>query len=55
MGPGYKIMSKAKWLFGKIALIKSQNFKHAISSGIGIDKARKLAFAPHINLSLIHI
>ena len=31
MGPGYKIMSKAKWIFGKIALIKSQNFKHAIS------------------------
>ena len=42
MGPGYKIMSKAKWLFGKIALIKSQNFKHAITSGIGIDKARNL-------------
>ena len=52
MGPGYKIMSKAKWLFGKIALIKSQNFKHANSSGIGIDKARKLAFAPHINIGV---
>ena len=55
LGPGYKIMSKVKWLFGKIAVIKSQNFKHAISSKIGIDNARKLAFAPHINLSLIHI
>ena len=41
LGPGYKIMSKVKWLFGKIAVIKSQNFKHAISSKIGIDKARK--------------
>ena len=26
LGPGYKIMSKVKWLFGKIAVIKSQNF-----------------------------
>ena len=55
MGPGYKIMSKAKWLLGKIALIKSQNFKHAISSGIGIDKARKLAFAPHINIGVFSL
>tara|TARA_B100001996_G_scaffold326596_1_gene273075 strand:+ start:1415 stop:2326 length:912 start_codon:yes stop_codon:yes gene_type:complete len=52
MSPGYKIMSKAKWIFGKVALIKSQNFKHAISSKIGIDKARKLAFAPHINIGV---
>ena len=52
LGPGYKIMSKVKWLFGKIAVIKSQNFKHAISSKIGIDKARKLAFAPHINVGV---
>ena len=55
MGPGYKIMSKAKWIFGKIALIKSQNFKHAISSKIGIEKARKLAFAPHINIGVFSL
>ena len=55
MSPGYKIMSKAKWIFGKIALIKSQNFKHAISSKIGIDKARKLAFAPHINIGVFSL
>ena len=36
LGPGYKIMSKVNWLFGKIAIIKSQNFKHAIKSKIGI-------------------
>ena len=52
MGPGYKIMSKVKWIFGKLALIKSQNFKHAIGSKIGIDKARKLAFVPHINIGV---
>jgi len=52
MGPGYKIVSKVKWIFGKLALIKSQNFKHAIGSKIGIDKARKLAFVPHINIGV---
>ena len=55
LGPGYKIMSKVKWLFGKIAIIKSQNFKHAVSSKIGIDKARKLAFAPHINIGVFSL
>ena len=55
MGPGYKIMSKVNWLFGKIAIIKSQNFKHAINSKIGINKARKLAFAPHINIGVFSL
>ena len=50
--PGYKTMSKVKWLFGKIAIIKSQNFKHAISSKVDLNKARKLAFAPHINIGV---
>ena len=49
IGPGYKITSKVDWVFGKLAIIKSQNFKHAIKSNISLDKARKLAFAPHIN------
>ena len=55
LGPGYKIMSKVKWLFGKVAIIKSQNFKHAIKSKIGIAKARKLAFAPHINIGVFSL
>ena len=55
MGPGYKIMSKVKWIFGKIALIKSQNFKHAIKSKIGLKEARKLAFAPHINIGVFSL
>ncbi|MDA7755919.1 glycosyl transferase [Candidatus Pelagibacter sp.] len=55
LGPGYKIMSKVRWLFGTIALIKSQNFKHAIKSKIGINKARKLAFAPHINIGVFSL
>jgi hypothetical protein len=55
MGPGYRIMSKVKWLFGKVAVIKSQNFKHAISSKIGTENARKLAFAPHINIGVFSL
>ena len=50
IGAGYKITSKVSWLFGRLAIIKSQNFKHAIKSNIGYAKARKLAFAPHINI-----
>jgi len=55
MGPGYRITSKVKWLFGKLAIIKSQNFKHAVSSNIGINNARKLAFAPHINIGVFSL
>ena len=55
LGPGYKIMSKVNWLFGKIAIIKSQNFKHAIKSKIGLKKSRKLAFAPHINIGVFSL
>ena len=55
IGPGYKITSKVNWIFGKLALIKSQNFKHAIKSNINLDKARKLAFAPHINIGVFSL
>ena len=55
IGPGYKITSKVNWLFGKLAIIKSQNFKHAIKSNIGYAKARKLAFAPHINIGVFSL
>ena len=55
LGPGYKIMSKVKWLFGKLAIVKSQNFKHALSSNIDISKSRKLAFATHINIGVFSL
>jgi len=55
IGPGYRIMSKVKWLLGKVAVIKSQNYKHAKSSGIDDDIARKLAFAPHINIGVFSL
>ena len=52
MGPGYRIMAKVKWLIGSLALIKSQNYKHARSSGINEADARKIAFAPHLNIGV---
>ena len=55
IGPGYKITSRVDWVFGKLAIIKSQNFKHAIKSKITYKKARKLAFAPHINIGVFSL
>ena len=55
IGPGYKITSKVNWLFGKLAIIKSQNFKHAVKSRISYADARKLAFAPHINIGVFSL
>ena len=55
IGPGYRVLSKVKWLFGKLAIIKSQNFKHAVSSKINMQKARKIAFAPHVNIGVFSL
>ncbi|WP_435087742.1 glycosyltransferase [Candidatus Pelagibacter bacterium nBUS_29] len=55
IGPGYRITSKVNWIIGKLAIIKSQNFKHAIKSNISYAKARKLAFAPHINIGVFSL
>jgi len=55
IGPGYKITSKVSWLFGKLAIIKSQNFKHAVKSKLGYERSRKLAFAPHINIGVFSL
>ena len=55
VGPGYKITSRVDWVFGKLAIIKSQNFKHAIKSKISYEKARKLAFAPHLNIGVFSL
>ena len=38
-----------KWLFSSVGIMKSQNFKHAISSGYGQKIARSLALKPHVN------
>ena len=55
IGPGYKVTSRVSWLLGKLAIIKSQNFKHAVKSGISYKDSRKLAFAPHINIGVFSL
>ena len=55
IGPGYRIMSNVKWIFGGYAKIKSQNYKHAKSSGINESDARKIAFAPHLNIGVFSL
>ena len=55
VGSGYRILSKVTWLFGKVALIKSQNYKHAKKSGFSESIARKIAFAPHINIGVFSL
>ena len=55
IGPGYKVLTKVKWLFGKLAIIKSQNYKHAKKSGFSENIARKIAFAPHLNIGVFSL
>ena len=55
IGPGYRILTKVKWIFNKLALIKSQNYKHAKKSGFSESTARKIAFAPHINIGVFSL
>ena len=55
IGPGYKSLAKVNWIFGKIAAIKTQNYKHAKMSGVSEDNARKLAFAPHLNIGVFSL
>ena len=55
IGPGYKDLGKVTWILGKIAVVKTQNYKHAKMSGISEADARKLAFAPHINIGVFSL
>ena len=55
VGQGYRVLSKVNWLFGKLALIKSQNYKHAKKSGFSESTASKIAFAPHINIGVFSL
>jgi len=52
IGPGYKNLAKVDWVMGKFAGIKTQNYKHAKSSGFSESIARKIAFAPHLNIGV---
>ena len=55
VGQGYRILSRVNWLLGKLAIIKSQNYKHAKKSGFPEITARKIAFSPHINIGVFSL
>ena len=41
--------------FKKLAIINSQNYKHAVNSGVKENEARKLAFALHLNIGVFSL
>ncbi len=55
IAPGYRDIGRVKWLFKSIAIIKTQNYKHAISSGFSKEIAQKIAFAPNINAGVFSL
>tara|TARA_A100001015_G_scaffold56916_1_gene62569 strand:+ start:156 stop:1055 length:900 start_codon:yes stop_codon:yes gene_type:complete len=48
----YGRVLRAEWFFGGFAKIKSQNYKHAKSSGFSEKVARKVALQPHLNIGV---
>ena len=45
----YGRVLRVNWIFGGFAKIKSQNYKHAKSSGFSENIAREVALQPHLN------
>jgi hypothetical protein len=48
----YGRVLRADWIFGSLAKIKSQNYKHAKSSGFSEKIARQVALKPHLNIGV---
>jgi len=48
----YGRVLRAEWFFGSLARIKSQNYKHAKSSGFPESIARQVALKPHLNIGV---
>ena len=48
----YGRVLRAEWFFGSLARIKSQNYKHAKSSGFSESIARQVALKPHLNIGV---
>jgi len=55
IAPGYRDVGNVRWLFKSFARVKTQNFKHAISSGFSYEIAHKIAFAPNINAGVFSL
>ncbi len=48
----YGRVLRAEWVWGSFARIKSQNYKHAKSSGFSEKISREVALKPHLNIGL---
>jgi hypothetical protein len=48
----YGRVLRADWIFGNIAFIRSQNYKHAKSSGFSNQISREVALKPHLNIGV---
>ena len=48
----YGRVLRAEWVFSSFARIKSQNYKHAKSSGFSEKIAREVALKPHLNIGV---
>ena len=48
----YGRVLRAEWFLGSFARIKSQNYKHAKSSGFSESIARQIALKPHLNIGV---
>jgi len=48
----YGRVLRVEWVFGSFARIKSQNYKHAKSSGFSEKIARQVALKPHLNIGV---
>lgn len=55
IAPGYRDVGRVNWIFKSLASVKTQNYKHAISSGFNQEIARKIAFAPHLNVGVFSL
>ena len=49
------MLTRVQWVIVKLALIKSQNYKHAKKSGFSENTARKIAFSPHLNIGVFSL
>ena len=51
----YGRVLRAEWILGSFARIKSQNYKHAKSSGFSEKIAREVALKPHLNIGVFSL
>ena len=51
----YGRVLRAEWIFKSFATVKSQNYKHAKSSGFPEEIARKVALMPHLNIGVFSL